>query len=44
LLKASDLAYWSVEKGAWDVEADQINVQVGSSSSDIKLKKTLAVE
>jgi beta-glucosidase len=44
LLKASDLAYWSVEKGAWDVEADQINVQVGASSSDIKLKKTLTVE
>jgi beta-glucosidase len=44
LLKASDLAYWSVEKGAWDVEADQISVQVGASSSDIKLKKTLTVE
>ncbi len=44
VLKASDLAYWSVEKGAWDVEADQINVQIGASSADIKLKKTLAVE
>jgi beta-glucosidase len=44
VLKASDLAYWSVEKGAWDVEADQINVQIGASSADIKLKKTLVVE
>jgi beta-glucosidase len=42
-LKSSDLAYWNVEKGAWDVEADQINLQIGSSSADIKLKKTLGV-
>jgi beta-glucosidase len=42
-LKASDLAYWSVEKGAWDVEADQVNVMIGSSSADIKLKKVVAV-
>ncbi len=43
-LKASDLAYWSVAKGAWDVERDQINVQIGSSSADIKLKSTMDVE
>ncbi len=42
-LKASDLAYWSVEKGAWDVEADQVNVMIGSSSADIKLKKIVTV-
>ncbi len=43
-LKASDLAYWSVAKGAWDVEPDQITVQIGASSADIKLKSTIAVE
>ena len=42
-LKASDCAYWSLEKGAWDVEADQIEVRIGSSSADIKLKKTVTV-
>jgi beta-glucosidase len=43
-LKASDLAYWNVAKGAWDVEADQVSVMIGSSSADIKLKKTLSVQ
>jgi beta-glucosidase len=43
-LKASDLAYWSVAKGAWEVEADQVRVMIGSSSADIKLKKTVSVE
>jgi beta-glucosidase len=43
-LKASDLAYWSVARGAWDLESDQITVQIGSSSADVKLKSTLAVE
>jgi len=42
-LKSSDLAYWNVEKGVWGVEADQINLQIGSSSADIKLKKILEV-
>ncbi len=42
-LKASDLAYWSAEKGAWDVERDQVNVMIGSSSEDIKMKKTINV-
>jgi beta-glucosidase len=43
LLKASDLAYWSVEKGSWQIEPDQINIQIGASSADIKLKKTISV-
>lgn len=42
-LKASDLMYWSEAKGAWSLEADQVNVMIGSSSADIQLKKTLAV-
>ena len=44
VLKASDLAYWSVEKGAWQIEPDQIKLQIGSSSADARLTKTLAVE
>jgi beta-glucosidase len=44
VLKAGDLAYWSVEKGAWQIEPDQINLQIGSSSADARLTKTLAVE
>jgi len=43
-LNASDLAYWSVAKGAWEVESDQITVQIGSSSAAIKLKSTVTVE
>jgi len=42
-LRARDLAYWSVEKGAWDVEPDKISVMIGASSADIKLKKTVSV-
>jgi beta-glucosidase len=42
-LKSSDLAYWSVEKGAWDVEGDQVNLLIGSSSADIKLKKMVGI-
>lgn len=43
-LKGNDLAYWSVDKGAWEVEADQIQVMIGSSSADIKLKTTVKVK
>src|SRR6185312_10823333 len=42
-LRARDLAYWSVEKGAWDVEPDKVSVMIGASSADIKLKKTVSV-
>jgi beta-glucosidase len=42
-LKASDLAYWSLEKGAWVVEPDQIELRVAESSADVKLKKTITV-
>jgi beta-glucosidase len=44
VLKAQDLAYWSIEKGAWDVEPDQVNVMVGSSSADIRLKTSVKVQ
>jgi beta-glucosidase len=43
VLKPQDLAYWSVEKGAWDIEADQVNVMIGSSSDEIRMKTQLTV-
>jgi len=42
-LKASALQYWDVAKGSFEVEADQVSVMVGGSSSDIKMKKTVEV-
>jgi beta-glucosidase len=43
-LKGSDLAYWNVDKGAWDLEPDQVNVMIGSSSADLKLKRVVSIE
>ena len=43
-LKGADLAYWDTEKGAWDVEPDQVNVMIGASSADIRLKTLLKVK
>ena len=42
-LKASDLAYWNTDKATWEVEPDQIEVRIGSSSEDIKLRTSLRV-
>jgi beta-glucosidase len=42
-LKASALAYWNSATGAFEVEADRINVKVGSSSADFKLQQLLGV-
>ncbi len=42
-LKASALAYWDVAKGSFKVEADRVSVMVGSSSADIRLKKSVEV-
>ncbi len=42
-LKASALAYWNQERGTFEVEADQIEIRVGSSSADIKLKQSIPV-
>jgi beta-glucosidase len=43
-LKGSDLVYWNVEKGAWDLEPDQVSIMIGSSSADLKLKRAVNVE
>jgi beta-glucosidase len=43
LLKATALAYWNAARGAFEVEPDQIDVRVGSSSVDIKLRQVVSV-
>jgi beta-glucosidase len=42
-LKASALAYWNSAKGAFEVEPDQVNVMVGTSSADIKLQQAVSI-
>ena len=39
----SSLAYWDAAADRWVVEADQIRLQVGASSADIRLEKTVRV-
>lgn len=43
-LKGSDLAYWNPDKGEWTLEPGKINIMVGSSSADIRLKGKLLSE
>jgi beta-glucosidase len=43
-LKGSDLVYWNVEKGAWDLELDQVSIMIGGSSADLKLEKAVSIE
>ncbi len=42
-LAASSLAYWNVGRHGWEVEADSVRLQVGASSGDIRLTKTIRV-
>ncbi len=42
-LQAGALAYWNSIRGAFEVEPDQVNIRVGSSSADIKLQQMLTV-
>ena len=43
-LKAADLAYWNANQAAWEVEPDEVEVRIGSSSADIKLRTSLKVQ
>jgi beta-glucosidase len=43
-LSASQLGYWNTEKQSFVVESDKVQIMIGSSSSDIRLRKTIAVE
>jgi beta-glucosidase len=42
-LKAEHLAYWSVSEKRFVVEPGKVELMIGSSSADIKLKKTMGV-
>ena len=42
-LNASSLAYWDVSQQKFIVEEDKIEIQVGASSSDVRVKKIINV-
>jgi beta-glucosidase len=42
-LPASRLAYWNTSAKNWVVEADKVQIMVGSSSADTRLDRTIAV-
>jgi beta-glucosidase len=42
-LPAARLAYWDARADRWDLEKDQIEITVGGSSSEVRLKKTVRV-
>ncbi len=42
-LKASALAFWNDAKGSFEVEPDRLNVMVGGSSADIRLKQIVNI-
>lgn len=43
-LEGPKLAYWDIAGHRWAVEADRVEVQIGASSADIRLRKTVAVQ
>jgi hypothetical protein len=42
-LPAARLAYWNVGHHRFEVEAEKIEIAVGASSADLRLKKTVQV-
>jgi hypothetical protein len=42
-LSGSDIAYWDSVDATWYAECDNIQIQIGASSADIRLDTTLAV-
>ncbi len=43
-LRAETLAYWNDAQNGWVLEPDRVQVMIGSSSADLKLKKTIRVQ
>ena len=43
-LKAEQLGYWNAEKHVFEVEPGKIEIMIGSSSADIKLRKTITIQ
>jgi beta-glucosidase len=42
-LRADDLRYWNADKDRWILESKPVRLEVGASSADIRLGKTLEV-
>lgn len=42
-LPASSLAYWDENANRWVIEEDSVEIEIGASSSDIRLRKTIRV-
>jgi beta-glucosidase len=42
-LKANALRYWNDETGAFELEKDEVELQIATSSTDIKLRKTIPI-
>jgi len=43
-IEAKRLAYWDISKNDWQVERDSIEIRIGASSADIRLKQAIKVE
>ena len=41
---ANDLAYWDVPAQRWTLENDRVELRVGASSADIRLRQSIAVD
>jgi beta-glucosidase len=41
-LAAKSLAYWNADQHQWVIEPDSVRIQVGSSSADARLSRTMA--
>jgi beta-glucosidase len=42
-LRADDLRYWDADNDRWVLENAPVQIQVGASSADIRLTKTVKV-
>jgi fibronectin type III domain protein len=43
-LSGRELGYWDEQRKAFVAEAGAIEIRVGSSSADIKLRKTISIQ
>lgn len=43
-LTAKSLMYWSTQQEMWTLEKDKVKLMIGSSSSDIRLSKTITIQ
>jgi beta-glucosidase len=42
-IKAESLAWWNEKKNGWDLEPGPVNVLVGASSADIRLRAAINI-